>query len=79
MVETRLIYAVAHDVSDRKQLEAALHSANRELEQRVAERTLQWQQADAALSECEVIRTNVVVQRLSSASELRTPYEKRNH
>lgn len=38
-LEEKLIYAVARDVSERKQAEAALQHANEELENRVAERT----------------------------------------
>ncbi|MEC4817738.1 MAG: PAS domain S-box protein [Scytonema sp. PMC 1069.18] len=41
------------DVTERRELEAALKSANQELERRVAERTAQLQQANAALAESE--------------------------
>ncbi|BCL34027.1 PAS domain-containing hybrid sensor histidine kinase/response regulator [Nostoc sp. MS1] len=41
------------DITERRQLEAALQSANQELEQRVAERTAQLEQVNAALRESE--------------------------
>ncbi|BAY36890.1 PAS/PAC sensor hybrid histidine kinase [Nostoc sp. NIES-2111] len=41
------------DITERRQLEAALQLANQELEQRVAERTAQLEQVNAALRESE--------------------------
>lgn len=43
------------DIDERKALEAALQEANQQLEQRVAERTAQLEQANAALTEREAL------------------------
>ncbi|MBU7583323.1 MAG: PAS domain S-box protein [Nostoc sp. TH1S01] len=48
-----MIYCVARDITQQKQTETALQQVNQELEQRVAERTAQLEQLNAALQESE--------------------------
>ncbi|HYX16821.1 MAG TPA: EAL domain-containing protein [Nostoc sp.] len=50
-----LIYCVARDMTQQKETETALKRANQELEQRVAERTAQLEQANAVLAEREAL------------------------
>ncbi|MBD2245476.1 EAL domain-containing protein [Nostoc sp. FACHB-888] len=50
-----LLYCVARDMTQQKETEAALQRANQELEQRVAERTAQLEQANAVLAEREAL------------------------
>ncbi|MBD2533789.1 EAL domain-containing protein [Nostoc flagelliforme FACHB-838] len=50
-----VIYCVAREMTQQKETEAALQQANQELEQRVAERTAQLEQANAALAEQEAL------------------------
>ncbi|MGF2035853.1 MAG: EAL domain-containing protein [Nostoc sp. CmiVER01] len=50
-----VIYCVAREMTQQKEVEAALQRANQELEQRVAERTAQLEQANAVLAEREAL------------------------
>lgn len=50
-----LIYCVARDMTQQKETEATLKRVNQELEQRVAERTAQLEQANAVLAEREAL------------------------
>ncbi|MBD2453969.1 PAS domain S-box protein [Nostoc sp. FACHB-87] len=48
-----VIYCVARDITQQKQTEVTLQNINQELEQRIAERTAELEQANAALRESE--------------------------
>ncbi|MEM9926717.1 MAG: PAS domain S-box protein, partial [Cyanobacteria bacterium P01_D01_bin.50] len=55
VIETQLLYAVAQDITERKQLEAELIKTNFELKQCLNRQTRQLQQANANLTEQEAL------------------------
>ncbi|AUB37959.1 hypothetical protein COO91_03911 [Nostoc flagelliforme CCNUN1] len=65
-----LIYCVARDMTQQKETEAALKRANQELEQRVAERTAQLEQANAVLAEREALYRTLTQHIPNSAVQL---------
>ncbi|BBD66103.1 hypothetical protein NIES4072_02180 [Nostoc commune NIES-4072] len=65
-----LIYCVARDMTQQKEAEAALQRANQELEQRVAERTAQLEQANAVLAEREALYRTLTQHILNGAVQL---------
>jgi PAS domain S-box-containing protein len=52
-LDQEVMYCVARDMTQQKETEAALQQANRELEERVAERTRELEMVNAALRESE--------------------------
>ncbi|HEY9711126.1 MAG TPA: PAS domain S-box protein, partial [Oculatellaceae cyanobacterium] len=74
-LEEGLIYGVAHDISDKKQAEAALQKANEELEIRVEERTAYLRQVNDELLAEIVDRTQAELALRKSESLYRTLVE----